>query len=262
MSFSDTSYFQVPEDNECILNAVQLGKLIDEPATTIRSWADKHDKYLYIKKVNDRFVYTQASVEQFKFIKDLCRNKNFTHKQITDHIKQHGFEYSKYDSGLVDIKDPLGYQALASALALENQKQLKEFLTNFIQYQEQNNEELVKSVRIEVSQTVQDQIEESMNGIEKELQEQKEENKKLSQQLEQVHNELAIAKDINIQSSEILQQKMQDNFDNMNNKNIDRDVKLVDDLLKRMEITKAKNKEAEEQSQPKSFLDKLFHKKK
>jgi len=232
VSFSDTSYFQVPEDNECILNAVQLGKLIDEPATTIRSWADKHDKYLYIKKVNDRFVYTQASIEQFKFIKDLCRNKNFTHKQITDHIKQHGFEYSKYDSGLVDIKDPLGYQALASALALENQKQLKQFLTDFVQYQEESHEKLIESVKTEVEQTVQEQLEESMSGIQKELELQREENKKLSNQIDDMHREIAVTNDLN---------------------------NRINHALENMEQRK---KEFEEKQEPKSIFSKIFNFKK
>lgn len=232
MSFSDTSYFQVPEDDECILNAVQLGKLIDEPATTIRSWADKHDKYLYIKKVNDRFVYTQASVEQFKFIKDLCRNKNFTHKQISDHIKQHGFKYSKYDSGLVDVKDPLGYQALASALALENQKQLKEFLKDFIEYQDNRDEKLSENINLQVEQTI----------IEKN-----------DEQTEHIINK----------NKEYI-----DDLDkNLENREKERDIELVEKLRddakdNKIKVLEAKIKELEsKKNQPKSFLDRIFGKK-
>lgn len=197
MNFSDSSYFQVPSDDECILNAVQLGKLIDEPATTVRSWADKHEQYLYIKKINDRFVYTQASVEQFKFIKDLCRNKNFTHKQISDHIKQHGFDFNKYGGGIVDPQNPLSYQALASALALENQKQLSLFMSKFVEYQELNNKQLVDSIKTEVEQTVQEQLEDSMQSINQQLEEQKQSNKKLSEQLDSMQQELAITKETN-----------------------------------------------------------------
>ncbi|OSA95774.1 UNVERIFIED_ORG: hypothetical protein B2H93_04955 [Clostridium botulinum] len=196
MKYTDVSYSHVPEDSECILNAVQLSKLIDEPDTTVRNWADKHQQYLYIKKINNRFVYTQASVDQFKFIKDLCRNKNFTHKQIAEHIKQHGFKYQSYDSGLVNPEDPLGFQALSSALALENNKQLQEFLGAFIKFQKEENNKFIQSIKTEVSLTVQDQLEDSMTTIESQLEQQKEDNKKLNKQLENVRQELELTKNI------------------------------------------------------------------
>lgn len=165
----DASYYQVPTDEECVLNAVQLGKLIDEPATTIRTWAGLHEQWLYIKKINDRFVYTQASIDQFKFIKDLCRHKNFTHKQISEHLSKHGFNYSQYDSGLVDPKDPLGYTALSSSLALENAKQLKKFMEKFVEFQKENNKILIKEMKKEVSTTVEEKIEESLKDFKEEL---------------------------------------------------------------------------------------------
>lgn len=233
MKFSDTSYFQVPEDSECVLNAVQMSKLIDEPATTVRSWADKHERYLYIKKINDRFVYTQASVEQFKFIKDLCRNKNFTHKQIEEHIKQHGFEFNKYDGGIVDPQNPLSFQALASALALENQKQLKQFMVDFVQYQDGRDEKLVKNINVELEQTVIEKNEEQSEYI---INKNKEIVADLDQKIEQRDEE--------------------------------RDIKLVEKLRDNTKDAKikAQEKEIEElknqlKNQPKSFLSILFGKK-
>jgi hypothetical protein len=50
MNFDDVSYVGVPEDDECIVNAVQIGKQLDLPPHIIRSWADEFEEFLYIKK--------------------------------------------------------------------------------------------------------------------------------------------------------------------------------------------------------------------
>lgn len=169
MSFTDVNFHNVPEDNECIINAVQLGKRIDEPPSTIRTWAESYEDYLYIKKINGRFVYTEASVDQFRFIKEMHRNKGMSHKQIADIISKHGFQYGDFNSGLVDPKDPLGYQALASAIAVENQKQLAEFLSRFVQYQEENNELVIEKIKNEVALTVDEIVDDKFNEFKEEF---------------------------------------------------------------------------------------------
>ena len=169
MSFTDVNFHNVPEDNECIINAVQLGKRIDEPPSTIRTWAESYEDYLYIKKINGRFVYTEASVDQFRFIKEMHRNKGMSHKQIADIISKHGFQYGDFNSGLIDPKDPLGYQALASAIAVENQKQLAEFLSRFVQYQEENNKLVIEKIKNEVALTVDEVVDDKFNEFKEEL---------------------------------------------------------------------------------------------
>lgn len=169
MSFTDVNFHNVPKDNECIINAVQLGKRIDEPPSTIRTWAESYEDYLYIKKINGRFVYTEASVDQFRFIKEMHRNKGMSHKQIADIISKHGFQYGDFNSGLVDPKDPLGYQALASAIAVENQKQLSDFLVKFVQYQEENNKLVIEKIKNEVALTVDEIVDDKFNEFKEEL---------------------------------------------------------------------------------------------
>lgn len=189
MSFTDVNFHNVPKDNECIINAVQLGKRIDEPPSTIRTWAESYEDYLYIKKINGRFVYTEASVDQFRFIKEMHRNKGMSHKQIADIISKHGFQYGDFNSGLVDPKDPLGYQALASAIAVENQKQLAEFLSRFVQYQEENNKLVIEKIKNEVALTVDEIVDDKFNEFKEEfIKEQQEEREATFKTMDMVSN--------------------------------------------------------------------------
>jgi hypothetical protein len=230
--YNDVEFKEIPKDEECMVTAVKIGEIINEPASRVRKWAEYHEDNLYIKKVNGRFAYTQKSIDQFKFIKELKQEKNMTHEQIRQHMNKHGMQYSQYDGGLIDPKDPFGYEALSSAISQKTEKQLKEFLVNFVQYQEKNNKELVKAVTIEVEQTVQEQLEDSMSGIQKELESQREENKKLSEQLNSIQKEIAVTQDLNLK---------------------------MDNLKILMEQRK---KESEEQPQHQGFFEKLFGKKK
>lgn len=167
--FNDTEFKELPKDEECMVTAVKIGEILNEPAHTIRKWAEYHEENMYIKKINGRFAYTQESIEQFKFVKDLVRNKNMTHEQVRQHMNKHGSQYSQYDGGLIDTKDPLGYKALSSAIALENQKQLQVFMENFIQYQEENNKKIMFELKREVAITAQEVIEESLKTFKEEL---------------------------------------------------------------------------------------------
>jgi vacuolar-type H+-ATPase subunit I/STV1 len=157
--YNDVSYIAVPRDEECVLNAVQIGKLIDEPPTTIRDWANNYANHLYIKKINGRFTYTEASVDQFKIIKILVRDKGFSHKQIKEHIERCGFKYSKNDSGLISPENQLPFQAVAESLALENKKQFENFLIQFVQKQQETQNEFFERMKIENAITIQETIE-------------------------------------------------------------------------------------------------------
>lgn len=205
MNYNDVSYQAIPKDEECILNAVQIGKILQENPSTIRTWANLYEDYLYIKKINGRFVYTEASVNQFKFIKDLCRNKNMGHSQIREIISKQGFDYAKFDSGLVNLDDPLGFQALASAIALENKNQLVEFMNNFIKFQTENNKIVLEEMKREMCETIDEvvssKLEEFKDEFIKEQQEEKEATLKTVAMVEDLHNKLNERKEENNKKS-------------------------------------------------------------
>lgn len=233
-NYNDVGYTNIPDDDECLITAVHISKIIEEPPHTIRSWADEFEDYLYIKKINGRFSYTNKSIEQFEFIKKLRREKNFSIKQIKDQLRIKGFHYEDNENGLINTDDINLMESIKVDIGIEVKNQLKDFLNMFIEAQQFENTKMINSIKTEVEQTVQEQIQESMSGIEKELQEQKESNEKLSQQLTDIQQELAVTHDLN------------DKMDNL---------KLL------MEQRKKENEEKQEQ-ESKGFLSKLFLNKK
>jgi len=168
--YNDVSYSSVPNDDECVLNAVQISKMVGEPASTVRLWADMYEKFLCVKRINGRMVYTQKSVNEFKFIQMLIRDKKFKHEQVYEQLSKRGFEYSKYDGGLINLDDPLGFEALASQLAIKNGEQLKEFLMRFMEYQENFKKELKEELKNEVAVSVDEHLEDKLNEFKSEMQ--------------------------------------------------------------------------------------------
>jgi DNA-binding transcriptional MerR regulator len=233
MNFDDVSYVGVPEDDDCIINAVQIGKIIDEPPHTIRSWADEFEEFLYIKKINGRFSYTQKSVEQFELIKKLRREKNYSIKQIKEQLKIKGFNYDNHENEIINTNDITLLETIKVELGIEMKSQLNTFLIEFLKAQRNENDKLIESVKTEVEQTVQEQLEDSMAGIKQELEMQRQENKKLSERLSSIQQEVAITQELNSK---------------------------MDNIKLSMEQRK---KESEEQSQQQTgFFGKLFGKKK
>jgi len=190
-------YINVPEDDECLITAVHISKIIEEPPHTIRSWADEFEDFLYIKKINGRFSYTNKSIEQFEFIKKLRREKNFSIKQIKDQLRIKGFHYEDNESGLINTDDINLMESIKVDIGIEVKNQLKDFLNVFMEAQSIENTKMINSIKTDVEQTVQEQISESMSGIEKQLKEQKEVNQKLSNQLISIQKELAVTHDLN-----------------------------------------------------------------
>ena len=226
-NYNDVGYINVPEDDECLITAVHISKIINEPPHTIRSWADEFENFLYIKKINGRFSYTNKSIEQFEFIKKLRREKNFSIKQIKDQLRIKGFHYEDNENGLINTDDVNLMESIKIDIGLEVKNQLNNFLNLFMESQKQNNDILVDSIKTEVEHTVQDQLEISMSVIEKELQEQKEGNQNLSKQLSDIQQELSVTHELNSK---------------------------MDNLKTLMEIRK------QESEQPKSLFSKFFHK--
>lgn len=163
--YNDVSYSSVPNDDECILNAVQISKMVGEPASTIRLWADMYENFLCVKRINGRMVYTQKSVNEFKFIQMLIRDKKFKHEQVYEQLSKRGFEYSKYDGGLINLDDPLGFEALASQIMLKNGEQLKEFLMKFVEYQENFKKEMKEDIKTEVAIAIDEHMDNKLDEL-------------------------------------------------------------------------------------------------
>jgi DNA-binding transcriptional MerR regulator len=196
MKFDDVSYIRVPEDNECIVNAVQIGKQLDLPPHIIRSWGDEFEEFLYIKKINGRMTYTQKSVEQFEWIK-LMRDKGYGIKHIREQLKLVGFTNKDDALGIINPNDVNLMESIKTEIGIELKNQLNMFLNEFITKQELNNVNLVSDIKTELEQTVQEHLESSMKEINNKLESQIEDNKKLSHQLKEFKEELAITKETN-----------------------------------------------------------------
>ena len=255
MNFDDVSYVGVPDDSECIVNAVQIGKVLDLAPHIIRSWADEFEDFLYVKKINGRMTYTEKSIRQFEWIKAM-RDKGYGIKHIREQLKIKGFNYDNNDLGIINPNDVNLMESIRTDIGIEVKNQLKEFLKIFMEHQGQNNNELIKSLTSEVEQTVQDQLEDSMIGIQKELEEQKEANQKLLEQLNEVKEELALTKNTSLK----VEEQLQDNFDSMSKKIIDENKESLEKL--KNEIKYVSPEEINKyQEKNKSWISKIFNKK-
>ena len=126
----DVDYDEV--ENVLYLSAPQLARKIGTTEATIRTWAEVYGDLIGIEKINGRKTYKETQVPYFTFIKELVDNKNMKKTQVRNYISKHGFKYAEYNSGLVDTKDPLGFEALASALSIEVSNKLNIFSKELI----------------------------------------------------------------------------------------------------------------------------------
>lgn len=159
MKYTDVSYQTVPKDEECFVNAVQIAKLINEPPSTIRTWAKDFENYLYIKKVNGHFKYTERSIEQFKDIKHWKRDLKHSNEQIKITLSKKGKHLAEYSEGLVNPEDPFAYDVLAGKIMQKNEDMLKEFSMAFNEHMVKREENLILELKKETSITIQEILE-------------------------------------------------------------------------------------------------------
>lgn len=170
--------------NEVYLTAPQMAQRINETETRVRYWADHEHfgKLIGTEIVNDRKRYKESEVFKYMFIKDLLDNKNMTHEQAKKYISKHGFKYAEFDSGLVNPKDPLGFEALASALSIKVDEKLKsiseEIISNvknvLIEYavhQNDKNTQLKAEIEASVGDIVTEKLEQTMTRVEEKQEE-------------------------------------------------------------------------------------------
>lgn len=115
-------------DDLVYYTATQVAEIVGEPVTTIYSWVkdDCFGDLLKLNKVNGRRVFTKQDIENIKYIKEL-RLRNYSIQQTRDYISKQGFEFGEYNSGLVDPKDPLGFEALAIKITQKQNEELQRF---------------------------------------------------------------------------------------------------------------------------------------
>lgn len=245
----DTDYEEV--DNVIYLSAPQLALKIKDTDIRVRHWADEFGDLIGIEKINGRKRYKESDIYKFAFIKDLIDNKNFKHDQVRIYLEKHGFKYEKYDSGLVNPKDPLGFEALASAINTEVTLTLEQFKTSlsedfrktmrdFLESQYQLNLE----TKAEIESSVDNIIGEKIGEIEKS-------NTKLHEELT-LTVEDTVTKKLNEQ-----QKKYEEKIDELEKKATERDLKLIEPLKAVLEERQKKEKE---QHEKKGFWNKWFGK--
>lgn len=147
LKFTDVDYTELKKD--IYYTAVQVSEILNEPVTTIRGWAkdDAFGDLLEIQKDNGRRKYTGRDIENLKFIKELI-DKKYSYAQIREIISKRGFGFGEYNSGLIDVSDPLGFEALAIKITQKQDEKLalmqknilenlKEFSLHYLKIQEE-----------------------------------------------------------------------------------------------------------------------------
>lgn len=237
--------------NEIYLTAPQLAKKINDTDTRVRYWGDQYADLMGLEKINNSIKYKESDVYKFAFVKDLFENKKMKHDQIKEYVSKHGFKYAEYDSGLIDPKDPLGFQVLASALTLEVNEKLKEFanvilsevsdqLNNHLQNQRDLNLQTKAEIETAVDEIITEKLNENLNNI----------TNAVSQSIDSVN--------INIDS-------VKSHIDKIEQQTKEKDIQMVETLKQHMEERKQTQEliglqQGVIQSQKKGFFGRLFGK--
>ena len=224
--YNDVEFKPIPNDEECVVNAVQIGKRIDEPPHTIRTWADDFQEFLYIKKVNGRWQYTETSVKPFEIIKKLRRETNFSISQIKELIKRNGFANTGND---LSNKDTFDMEYITSILTQSNQQMMQKVIQLMVAQQQEFAHELLKQIDERTSISIQENIESCMSDFKNEL----------NSKLNNISDNIAVTQD------------------KIDKKELD-SAKIVSDM--RNLLTEHKQ-QIENNQQKKSLFTRLFHKK-
>jgi DNA-binding transcriptional MerR regulator len=203
----------------------QVANILNIPDSRVRYYTNVFDDILHVEISNKQRRYTQSDIDKMKFIIEL-KEDGMTIKQIQEYCQEVDFQ----DSKEIQIKEnnPLGIQAIAKAL-LEQQS----ILIN------EMKQDIINSVVNEVNKTLNiqnDHFNDMKSGL---------------------SNEIAITVEDIVdkrlkESSNDLTNKIQGSFEDISSK-IDENNKIINEF---------KYVKLEEQSQPKSFIDRIFGKKK
>lgn len=186
--YTDVSFMHVPDDEDCTISGAEIARRIGlkEPQT-LYEWAKAFSSFLSIKKVNGRWKFSQKSLEEFAFIKEL-RDKNWTWKQIREHLNKRGFSFAEYDSGLINPNDPMGYEALAIQISMKNELMLQNFLVSLEQALDKRDAKLLEKIDERILNGVSDEIEFHMLNVKSNIKNQTKEI--LEQKMTKIKNDI------------------------------------------------------------------------
>lgn len=262
--FTDVDFEEI--DPDVTYTAVQVAKIIQEDISTVRSWCSNSafEEELNIKRVNGRRIYSSKDIENLKFIKAL-REKGMPIKQIKQYISKQGFRYREYDSGLIDPKDPMGFDVLADRILEKNNLHMEEFLKKLIQHNEDFKNELLEQQR-KINEELRDEILEQHEELLKESKNDIENlNKKTLEDISNHNNELKselnnfIKESVENQTKNIAE-VLKENTKDIETIAIKRDLELIEKLQNSMKVNKEIAIDSESNTEKQHWWNKLFKK--
>jgi hypothetical protein len=244
-------------EKEVFLTAPDIAREIPDDEKRVRYWGDVFGdiKECGVYKIDGRKKYTKQTIKAFKIIQKLIDDKQFSHAQVRDYISKNGFEYitdSKNDLS----KDLIGYNGLSSELSVEFEQKLKSFQENIkamlIEHSENMKNDIKEQVAFTVDEVVSDKLEPFKDNLKQDIKE----------ELKEYNNNY-------VESSEKLSEQINTRFDELDRKEEERDLKLVEKLRDDTKDAKIKALELEieelKSQQHQGFLSnlgKIFGKKK
>jgi DNA-binding transcriptional MerR regulator len=237
----DVSYKDV---NKKYYTIDEVSNILKIDQSKIVFYFEKLNDFLNITSVGMYQLFDDKDIQNLEIVKNLDKEKHMTMKEIREYLENNKPEVmlkkesnNKVDQSVLNI-----FQTFANALMEQNAK---------IDIMYKNNLQLVK-----YQQKMEKELQEQKNMNQKYYKEYKEDNEKLVQELNTIQKEVAITKEID-KKIELYEQQIDEKFEEMNNKIIERDAKIVEDLSKKL-LERKKEAEEKSQEQPKSFIERLF----
>jgi DNA-binding transcriptional MerR regulator len=120
------------------LSTSQVGQIIGETDSTIRFWCSKFKDILDVQMVGSHRKFSEENIEKLKYVKKLLRDEGYSINQVIEYASK---DVKKAETQ-VQKKEPLGMQALATALSIQIASDLEE-------YKMQIRNELIQEIRSE-----------------------------------------------------------------------------------------------------------------
>lgn len=246
--FKDVEFEEVNDDTLSLLeksdyhfNAVQIGRVIGESPQTIRDWESalpilREAGYVKIDPNNGFRKYSKDSVQIFEFIRQLRRDKNLSLGAIKKLLDK---KINEGENALdvIDKKDPLAFEALATELMIKNKEMMEDFKKDMITTMEQREQTLIGDIVSNVNESVTEIIEASYPELVGKL---------VGDIMDKVNIELSNQND-----------SINDNVRSIMSEENQKIIKIHNELKERLE---SNQREYENENKKKGFLDRLFGK--
>lgn len=238
----------------------EVAKILNLDDSRIIFYFEKLNEFLNITSIGMYQLFDDIDIENLKKIKDLDENHNMNIKEIRNFLKNNKQEVllERKEEKSIDVSVLKIFETFAKAMISQNNK---------IDMLLDNNSIIIDNLNN--SLTTQKQVKKSMSTIESQLQLQKEDNIKLTEQLSEMKKELALTKETSEKlgkniKTQIMEQtnEIQKNLEKIATCQENRDIEISNnykELLKQRKEEIEKNKEQEEKQ---GFLSKIFNRKK